>query len=110
MAHRKDTGSLTPKTPMKSEEMESTSEKQSTFESQPMGEKDITEVDGITTTLGEHLVAKGFDKAYILLGQFLLLHKNERTFQDWIMTKCGASPDEAQQSCRCLKNWCHSFL
>ncbi|XP_038607685.1 barrier-to-autointegration factor-like protein isoform X2 [Tachyglossus aculeatus] len=89
MAESNDTNSVTPGTPMKSEvltsgstcdlqecqevpqvmgEMESASEMQSIFESQPMGEKDITEVDGITTTLGEHLVAKGFDKGSHLIG------------------------------------------
>ncbi|XP_063141068.1 barrier-to-autointegration factor-like protein isoform X3 [Rattus norvegicus] len=49
-------------------------------------------------------------KAYVLLGQFLLMHKNEAEFQRWIICCCGATECEARQSSTCLKEWCACFL
>nr|XP_006206262.1 barrier-to-autointegration factor-like protein [Vicugna pacos] len=48
--------------------------------------------------------------AYILLGQFLLMHKNEAEFQKWLICCCGATEYEAQESSNCLKEWCSCFL
>ncbi|XP_019346550.1 barrier-to-autointegration factor-like protein isoform X2 [Alligator mississippiensis] len=80
------------------------------FVSEPMGDKDITKVDGINDDLGMKLAAKGFNKAYILLGQFLLLKKDSAVFQRWLKGTYGASPTEAQQCASCLLEWCCSFL
>lgn len=49
-------------------------------------------------------------QAYILLGQFLLMHKNEAEFQKWLICCCGATEYEAQESSKCLKEWCSCFL
>ena len=49
-------------------------------------------------------------QAYVLLGQFLLMHKNEAEFQRWIICCCGATECEARQSSTCLKEWCACFL
>ncbi|KAK2489788.1 hypothetical protein MC885_001187, partial [Smutsia gigantea] len=49
-------------------------------------------------------------QAYILLGQFLLMHKNEAEFQRWLICCCGAMEYEAQESSKCLKEWCSCFL
>lgn len=51
-----------------------------------------------------------FPQAYILLGQFLLMHKNEAEFQRWLICCCGATEYEAQESSNCLKQWCSCFL
>ncbi|XP_014390563.1 PREDICTED: barrier-to-autointegration factor-like protein [Myotis brandtii] len=48
--------------------------------------------------------------AYTLLGQFLLMHKNEMEFQRWLICCCGATEREAQESTICLKEWCSCFL
>ncbi|XP_025732621.1 barrier-to-autointegration factor-like protein isoform X1 [Callorhinus ursinus] len=80
------------------------------FLSEPIGEKDVAWVDGISRELAINLVTKGFNKAYILLGQFLLMHKNEAEFQKWLICCCGATECEAQESSHCLKEWCSCFL
>ncbi|XP_037668410.1 barrier-to-autointegration factor-like protein [Choloepus didactylus] len=90
--------------------MENMSPKLRAFLSEPIGEKDVGQVDGISCELAVSLVTKGFNKAYILLGQFLLMHKNEAEFQRWIMHCCGATVVEARESARCLKEWCSCFL
>ncbi|ELW69945.1 Barrier-to-autointegration factor-like protein [Tupaia chinensis] len=76
------------------------------FLSEPIGEKDVGWVDGISRELAINLVTKGFNKAYILLGQFLLMHKNEAEFQNWLICCCGATECEARQTSNCLKEWC----
>ena len=44
------------------------------------GEKAVTDLAGIGDVLGKRLESKGFDKAYVVLGQFLLLKKNKDLF------------------------------
>nr|XP_035154303.1 barrier-to-autointegration factor-like protein isoform X1 [Callithrix jacchus]XP_035154305.1 barrier-to-autointegration factor-like protein isoform X1 [Callithrix jacchus]XP_035154307.1 barrier-to-autointegration factor-like protein isoform X1 [Callithrix jacchus] len=139
--------------------MDHTSPRLRVFLSEPMGEKDVSWVDGISHELAINLVNKGINKrleaspkdnsktvstdeagcelsehgtlaqqrhqvelrplvpqvnplhqAYILLGQFLLMHKNEAEFQRWLICCCGATECEAQQSSNCLKEWCACFL
>ncbi|XP_036748182.2 barrier-to-autointegration factor-like protein [Manis pentadactyla] len=80
------------------------------FLCEPIGEKDVACVDGISCELAINLVTKGFNKAYTLLGQFLLMHKNEAEFQKWLICCCGANEYEAQESSKCLKEWCSCFL
>ncbi|KAH0618166.1 hypothetical protein JD844_017156 [Phrynosoma platyrhinos] len=80
------------------------------FVCEPMGDKLITEVGGIDEELGAKLAAKGFDKAYILLGQFLLLKKECAAFQYWLKLSYGASSSQAEQCALCLLEWCYAFL
>ncbi|XP_076971106.1 barrier-to-autointegration factor-like protein isoform X2 [Tamandua tetradactyla] len=94
-------------TPLK---MENMSPKLRAFLSEPIGDKDVSRVDGVSRELAVNLVNKGFNKAYILLGQFLLMHKNEAEFRRWIMHCCGATECEAQESANCLQEWCSCFL
>ena len=61
--------------------MSSTSQKHRNFISEPMGEKPVNELAGIGEVLGKRLADKGFDKAYVVLGQFLVLKKNEDLFR-----------------------------
>ncbi|XP_069595538.1 barrier-to-autointegration factor [Ranitomeya imitator] len=90
--------------------MSSTSQKHKDFVAEPMGEKEVQCLAGIGDVLGGKLVNKGFDKAYVVLGQFLVLRKDEELFKDWLRDTCGANSKQTRDCYTCLKEWCDAFL
>lgn len=77
---------------------------------EPMGDKSVLALAGIGEALGPRLEEKGFDKAYVVLGQFLVLKKDEELFIDWLKDTCGANAKQAKDCYNCLKEWCDAFL
>ncbi|XP_067938727.1 barrier-to-autointegration factor B-like [Watersipora subatra] len=90
--------------------MSSTSQKHRNFIAEPMGEKAVSELAGIGPVLSGRFTEKGFDQAYVVLGQFLLLKKDEELFQDWIKETIQANSKQARDCCNCLKEWCEANL
>ncbi|CAM1154596.1 Uncharacterised protein g11297 [Pycnogonum litorale] len=90
--------------------MASTSQKHRNFIAEPMGDKPVTELSGIGEVLGNRLVSKGCDKAYVVLGQYLLLKKNEELFIEWLKDFCSANGKQAGDCYQCLSDWCDEFL
>ncbi|KAK1788167.1 hypothetical protein P4O66_016623 [Electrophorus voltai] len=101
----KDYFPITPK-----QTMSSTSQKHKEFVAEPMGEKPVMALAGIGEVLGKRLEEKGFDKAYVVLGQFLVLKKDEELFRDWLKDTCGANIKQQGDCYGCLREWCDSFL
>jgi len=90
--------------------MSSTSQKHREFVAEPMGDKPVMALAGIGEALGKRLEEKGFDKAYVVLGQFLVLKKDEDLFVDWLKDTCSANKKQQADCYGCLKEWCDSFL
>ncbi|XP_067010078.1 barrier-to-autointegration factor [Anabrus simplex] len=90
--------------------MSSTSQKHRNFVAEPMGDKPVTDLAGIGEVLGNRFVNLGFDKAYVVLGQFLVLKKNKELFTDWIKDSIGANGKQAADCYQCLSDWCDEFL
>ncbi|XP_061823447.1 barrier-to-autointegration factor B-like [Nerophis lumbriciformis] len=90
--------------------MSTTSQKHRDFVREPMGEKAVTTLSGIGSTLGVNLNRQGFDKANMLLGQFLLLKKDSELFAEWFKDISGANGRQATACALCLKEWCDAFL
>lgn len=90
--------------------MSSTSQKHKNFVAEPMGDKPVMALAGIGDTLGQRLEDKGFDKAYVVLGQFLVLKKDEELFHEWLKDACGANSKQQRDCSGCLKEWCDAFL
>jgi len=80
-----------------------------TFVGEPLRNKPVTSLAGIGEDIGRRLVANGFDKAYVVLGQFLILKKNKGLFIDWIKDTAGANNKQANDCYTALREWCNRF-
>ncbi|KNC31278.1 Barrier-to-autointegration factor [Lucilia cuprina] len=90
--------------------MSGTSQKYRNFVAEPMSDKPVTDLAGIGETLGGRLIEAGFDKAYTVLGQYLVLKKDEELFKEWMKDTCNASSKQASDCYNCLNDWCEEFL
>ncbi|ODM99046.1 Barrier-to-autointegration factor-like protein [Orchesella cincta] len=90
--------------------MGSTSKKHRNFILEPIGSKPITAIAGIGPVYGKKLEEAGYDKAYVLLGHFLVLKKSKEKFVNWMNITAGVSNHYAEQTHKCLDEWCNSFL
>ncbi|XP_022095747.1 barrier-to-autointegration factor-like [Acanthaster planci] len=89
---------------------QTTTKKHKQFVSEPMGDKLVTELGGIGPKYGERLREAGFEKAYNVLGQFLVLNKDEELFVDWLMTTTSATKKCATDCYNCLKDWSDAYI
>ncbi|XP_072110755.1 barrier-to-autointegration factor B-like [Mobula birostris] len=88
----------------------STSQKHRDFVAKPIGEKSMKCLEGIGETLGQRLEDQGFDKAYVVLGQFPVLKKDEELFKEWLKDTCQANAKQSNDCHTCLWEWCDAFL
>ncbi len=88
----------------------STSQKHRNFISEPMDDKSVKELPGIGEVLGNRLILLGYDKAYILLGQYFFLRRKERRFMRWLKKACNANAKQQRDCYRCLKEWSETYV
>ncbi|XP_074503352.1 barrier-to-autointegration factor-like [Sebastes fasciatus] len=80
------------------------------FVNERMGNKSVLFLPGIGKKRGRKLELKDFDKAYLVLGQFLLLKKDHERFTEWLKHTSGANAREAGLCDWCLREWCVPFI
>lgn len=49
-------------------------------------------------------------QVYVVLGQFLVLKKDEEMFKDWLKEICGVNVKQQGDCYQCFKEWCDNFL
>ncbi|CAJ0934032.1 unnamed protein product [Ranitomeya imitator] len=69
----------------------------------------------VTTQYRKNLQRRGSqgprrEQAYVVLGQFLVLRKDEELFKDWLRDTCGANSKQTRDCYTCLKEWCDAFF
>ncbi|XP_038075526.1 barrier-to-autointegration factor-like isoform X2 [Patiria miniata] len=89
---------------------QTTTKKHKQFVSEPMGDKPVTELGGIGPKYGERLQEAGFEKAFNVLGQFLVLNKDKELFIDWLMATTSANNKCANDCYNCLRDWSDAFM
>ncbi|XP_059811207.1 barrier-to-autointegration factor A-like [Hypanus sabinus] len=88
----------------------STSQKHRNFVAEPMGEKSVKCLAGIGEALGQRLENQGFQKASAVLGQYLVLNKDEGMFKEWLSDTCQANSKQSSDCHTCLREWSDAFL
>uniref|UniRef100_G3MQQ5 Barrier-to-autointegration factor-like protein n=1 Tax=Amblyomma maculatum TaxID=34609 RepID=G3MQQ5_AMBMU len=86
------------------------SEKHRNLVSEPMGDKGVADLAGIDDNLGVTLKEKGFDKASMILGQFLVMGRSKDAFISWLKNISGAKTEQAEDCYQCLNDWCKEFM
>jgi Barrier to autointegration factor len=51
-----------------------------------------------------------FFQAYVVLGQYLVLKKDQELFMDWLKDTCSANTKQSTDCYNCLNDWCDEFL
>ncbi|VDM51637.1 unnamed protein product [Angiostrongylus costaricensis] len=80
------------------------------FVNEPMRDKHVSSVAGIAHECSDTLVGLGFDKAYILFGQFLIYRKERSAFIEWLVATTGIGISNAIAAYDCLSEWSEKFL
>ncbi|CAB1312540.1 unnamed protein product, partial [Coregonus sp. 'balchen'] len=80
------------------------------FIAEPIGDKPVTALSGIGEVFGKKMEEQGFDKAFAVLGQFLLLRKDGELFTEWLKDTSCAHTINAASCSHCLSEWCDAFL
>ena len=87
-----------------------TSAKERHFIAEPIGEKDVLVLPGVGPIIGQRMKKAGFVKAFLVLGQFLMLNKDEALFTKWMKDQFNANTKQSGDCFKALNDWCRSFL
>ncbi|KAH7715605.1 barrier-to-autointegration factor A-like protein [Aphelenchoides avenae] len=71
---------------------------------EPLGEKQLTDVDGIDEFIAKRLAAKGWD-LQSLLGQLLVMKMKRKDFVAELMQTVAISPADSEKCFACLREY-----
>ena len=66
----------------------------STFVSEPVGDKPSSSIPGMTSVGADLLGQAGFERASLVVGKWLVMGKNESAFRDWLRSIVGDEMDD----------------
>ena len=89
--------------------MGDSSKKHDNFVNSPMGQKEVSKLPGIGTTLKQRLNEKGITRAYQVFGQFLVLNKDRDSFFEWLRG-FGADDGQCKACFDALDDWSKHHL
>ncbi|CAB3258432.1 unnamed protein product [Arctia plantaginis] len=90
--------------------MSSTSKKHRNFIAEPIRGKRVTELPGIGETLGERLSGRGYNTADKVLGQYLVMDRDRRSFERFLRKNCNANSKQVSDCYNGLDTWSKEFL
>ena len=86
-----------------------TDQKHLDFINEPIGVKPVTELAGIFEALGARMSREGFDKAYVVFGQFLVFNREKEPFVEWMVKTFRARRKSAIDCYQCLSDYFDQF-
>ena len=84
--------------------------KHTDFVSGPMKDKPVSKLPGIGEKNAGKLVAQGFPRANMVLGQFLVLGQNKELFISWLQSVAHCNDRQASECWTALHEWSAHFL
>ena len=90
--------------------MSSATRKHTDFVSEPMKNKPVGKLPGIGEKAAGKLMAQGFPRANMVLGQFLILGQNKEPFIAWLQSVSHCSDSNAFACWQALREWCGNFI
>jgi barrier-to-autointegration factor len=75
-----------------------------------LGQKTILGVCGLSKANAVGLAELGYNKAYVMLGQFLLFRKEDEFFIEWLKELLPITNENALHCCSCIRDWCTLHL
>ena len=89
--------------------MKTTHCKHKKFLCEPMGDKKVDKLPGISAVSACRLGCMGCNYAYAVWGKFLSLGKDPRLFQNWLQQVTCATLPHAEACCDCLMEYTNRF-
>ncbi|XP_043231080.1 barrier-to-autointegration factor-like [Amphibalanus amphitrite] len=90
--------------------MASRTRKHTDFVSGPMRDKPTSSLPGIGEKAAGKLVAQGYPRANMVLGQFLVLGQSREPFVSWLQSASHCNDGQAADCFQALHDWCQQFL
>ena len=80
------------------------------FLCEPMGDKVVSALPGVTAVAESRLRERGYATAAKVWGKFLTLQKNPELFHAWMHDVSGANKRAVRSCCRCLEEYCDMYM